>query len=1784
MNHLARLCRALAPVLALGLVFPASNLISSAGASAARRVAPAPAAIDVNSTADVAANDGQCTLREAITSANADAPSGAASGECAAGAGDDTVTFSVTGTINLAGALPDLSTNVALDGPGAKLLTVRRNTGGDYRVFNVTAGATVGLSGMTVSNGRTPDGTNGTQGGRGGDGGGIKNSGTLTLTAVSVSGNRTGDGGDSSQFSSNGGDGGTGGGVYNDGTLVIVNSTVSGNQTGSGGTGGRPNADGNAGAGGGVYSAAGTLTATNSTFSGNSGRAGGGIWILDGSAATLTNCTIAANFATSGGNGIASFTFMPVANTIIANNGGPGTDASGIFDSKGHNVVGSESGSPTGCCVFFTKPTDQIGTADAPLDAKLGPLADNGGQTLTHAPLAGSPALDAGNNALALDASNNALTTDQRGAGFPRIADAADADITQTVDVGAFEAHPSVENIADQTTNEETPLPINFNVGDAALGIASVTATSDNTALVPNDASHVSVTGSGSTRTLTLTPAANLNGLATVTVIVTGTNGRSATDTFQLTVAAVNDPPSALALSNSAVADNSPAGTDVGTLSTTDPDAGDSFTYALVAGAGGADNGSFTISGSTLKTSGVFDFETKPAFAVRVRSTDSGGASVEQTFVVTVTDGPDSPGALSFSSAQYSVGEAGTAATITLTRTGGADNRVWAKVSLADVTTSPADYVFAPGALDTSFATGAGANGHVRGLALQPDGKVIIVGAFATYNGTSRAGVARVNADGSLDTSFNPGTGTAGSPFSSVWAAALQPDGKVIIGGLFNVYNGTPINGVARLNVDGSLDTSFNVGTGASDVRALALQPDGKLIIGGLFTTYNGTSVNRVARLNSDGSLDTSFNVGTGADEAVKAIALQPDGKVFIAGEFTNYNGTAINRIARLNANGSLDTSFNVGTGVAISPFRPGNGPLALALQPDGKLLIGGGLRAYNGTDVNGLARVNPNGSLDTSFNASFTGQPSVSALALQPDGKVVAGAFSASNSPFTILGRLNANGSSDTSFNTGAGPSSGIAAIAFQPDGRIVLGGFFTAYDNTPRGKIARVNGDLYATWAAGDTSDKTVSLPVVNDTTPEPNETLSLSLTPFGGAAAGARTSSTLTILDNDALVSNVSGTGVYAGTATLTATLSAGGAPLAGKSVSFTLNGTSVGSATTNASGVATLTSVSLAGVNAGTHATAVGASFAGDAGLTGGTATGPLTVAKADQTITFGVLADKTFGDADFNVTASASSGLTVAFSATGQCTVSGGSVHLTGAGACTVSASQPGDGNYNAAAGVQRSFQIAKAATATAVNASANPSGAGQSVTFSATVTSLAGTPTGTVQFKVDGTNAGAPSALNAGGVATFTTSGLAAGAHAVTAEYGGDSNFNPSAGTLTGGQTVGSVIEFGQSSYNAAEGGTLTVTVRRTGDTTQASRVDYATDDGSVPSVPTPCSATTGLALDRCDYTKALGTLLFAPGDTEKTFDVLVGDDSYVEGPETFGLRLSNPTGDGALGAVAAATVTVADDSPETSGNPIDDDENFVRQHYLDFLNREPDAAGLAFWTSGITVCGSDAQCREVKRIDTSAAFFLSIEFQETGFLAYRAHKAAFGDATSPGVPGTVPVVRLDEFLKDTRRIGEGVVVNVGDWLFQLEANKNAYMLEFVRRQRFTDAFPATMTPTQFVDALNANAGGVLDANERADLINELTANNTSFGRASVLRKVAEDANLAQAETNRAFVLMQYFGYLRRNPDEAPERDLNFGGWKFWLGKLEEFDGDYRRAEMVKAFLSSAEYRQRFGR
>jgi uncharacterized delta-60 repeat protein len=643
------------------------------------------------------------------------------------------------------------------------------------------------------------------------------------------------------------------------------------------------------------------------------------------------------------------------------------------------------------------------------------------------------------------------------------------------------------------------------------------------------------------------------------------------------------------------------------------------------------------------------------------------------------------PGAISFTKENFSVNEGDGSVNITLTRTGGTDNKIVAKVNLTDATTSPADYRFAPGSLDTSFTpttSSASPSIEIYTTAVQPDGKIIIGGLFTTFKGTPRNCIARLNADGSLDTSFNPGLGTN----FSVISIAVQTDGKILIGGGFSTYNGIARSRVARLNVDGSLDTSFNPGTGTNDslgayVGDVVLQADGRIVISGNFTSYNGIARNRVARLNADGSLDTTFNPGTGANGEAMSISKQADGKIIIGGTFTRYNNVSRNYVARLNIDGSLDMTFDPGLGADESIFTT-------AVQADGKVIIGGVFGLYNGIARNRIARLNSDGSLDTSFNSYMSMNSHVKAMAIQEDGKIVVGGSIRSYQD-TIrdnIARLNTDGSLDTSFTPDTGTTGTLFTVTIQGDGKIVIGGSISGYHD-PRNVIARLQGDYFITWLAGDDSDKSISLPIIEDSILEPNETLTLSVNPLsGGAMAGSVPTTTLTIIDNDTSISAISGTGIYNGTASLQATLASFSSNLSGKTLTFTLNGVPVGAATTDSNGLATITGVSLSGINTGTYANAVSASFAGDTDYTKSSNSGPLIVSKATPFITWDTPANMIVGTALSNTQLNA----TASVSGTFQYTPPAGTMLAVGTYELSVTFNPSDTVNFNS---VTRSVQL-----------------------------------------------------------------------------------------------------------------------------------------------------------------------------------------------------------------------------------------------------------------------------------------------------------------------------------------------------------------------------------------------------------------------------------------------------------------------------------------------------------
>jgi len=362
-----------------------------------------------------------------------------------------------------------------------------------------------------------------------------------------------------------------------------------------------------------------------------------------------------------------------------------------------------------------------------------------------------------------------------------------------------------------------------------------------------------------------------------------------------------------------------------------------------------------------------------------------------------------------------------------------------------------AGYSSAAGILDPAFNPSAATNGGVSALAIQRDGKILLGGSFTSCNGVPRYYIARLNGDGSLDASFSPVSGAS----DGVTSIAIQDDDKILIAGYFLTYDGVICNRIARLNPNGTLDNTFSQqGSGASDgIHSIAIQGDGKILIGGYFNQYNEVTRRCIARLNSDGSLDTSFDPGYGTS-AVHAIVLQDNGKILLGGNFVEYNRVKRNYIARVHPDGSLDTTFDPGTGGDRMLFT-------IVIQSDGKIIIGGGFSKYNGISRSGIARLNADGSLDDTFISGLGTVLAVYSVALHANNKIVlVGDFKTSNGALrNHIARLNPDGSLDVRFKATLDLSA--YCIAIQDNGNILIGGFFSSCNGFARKNIARLLGD---------------------------------------------------------------------------------------------------------------------------------------------------------------------------------------------------------------------------------------------------------------------------------------------------------------------------------------------------------------------------------------------------------------------------------------------------------------------------------------------------------------------------------------------------------------------------------------------------------------------------------------------------------------------------------------------------------------------------------------------------
>jgi len=366
-----------------------------------------------------------------------------------------------------------------------------------------------------------------------------------------------------------------------------------------------------------------------------------------------------------------------------------------------------------------------------------------------------------------------------------------------------------------------------------------------------------------------------------------------------------------------------------------------------------------------------------------------------------------------------------------------------------------------PGSPDAGFIA-AGMNGNVFTLALQPGGQILAGGNFTAVGSTSEGSFARLNPDGTLDTTFLSGLAGANG---SVQSIVCQTDGRILVGGSFGSVDGYYRNFIARVMTDGSLDTSFNPGSGADNVvDAVAetfIAGARKIYVGGAFGNVSGSPSPGVGRLNNDGSADASFSIGSGADGAVFAVAAYPTnslyaGKVLIGGNFAHFNGTSMGGLARLNVDGSLDTNYNAGFGLgAAGAVR------ALAIQPDGRVVVGGSFTNFNGAPIKYVVRLNTDGTVDTSFAASTS--DSVEGIALQPDNRIVlVGQFTlADGVTRSHITRLLPTGATDPTINFGDGANGDVDTVVVQPsDGMLVIGGNFSQYDDQSYASIARIYG----------------------------------------------------------------------------------------------------------------------------------------------------------------------------------------------------------------------------------------------------------------------------------------------------------------------------------------------------------------------------------------------------------------------------------------------------------------------------------------------------------------------------------------------------------------------------------------------------------------------------------------------------------------------------------------------------------------------------------------------------
>jgi uncharacterized repeat protein (TIGR01451 family)/uncharacterized delta-60 repeat protein len=818
------------------------------------------------------------------------------------------------------------------------------------------------------------------------------------------------------------------------------------------------------------------------------------------------------------------------------------------------------------------------------------------------------------------------------------------------------------------------------------------------------------------------------------------------------------------------------------------------------------------------------------------------------------------------------------------------------------------------GSVDTTYNAAAGANEIVYSLALQPDGRLLIGGEFTGFSGLPRTRLARLEKSGALDPTFLPGLGAN----ATVRVLALQDDGRVLVGGLFTNLGGVVRNRIGRLNPDGSLDGAYDPGAGADNpVYAIALHRDsahlGKAVIGGAFSLVDGVNRAFVARLNLNGTVDTGFDPGTGANGTIYAVAIQNDGKVLIGGDFTTFDGVSSPGLARLNADGSLDAAFTtaLGTGANASVR-------SIVVQSDGRILLGGLFTDVNGTALNNLARLLATGAVDPSFVPGAGGDRPVFTIALQPDGKILVGGDFENFSGVTRrrITRLLPDGTVDPTINFGVGANAFISAIVVQvDDGKIIAAGGFTEFNDQPRNRLVRLHGGVLAgpgrvefrrpAFTANEggtnvmlsvrriggttgavsvnlaTADATatagldytnvnltlnfpngevlrdVLVPVVQDTLPEGNETFTAALSGVtGGATLGPQPTTTATIVDDDGEFT-FSSAAFSANENTPTGTVLVGIRRLKGTNA--------IASVSLSSTGITALDGVDFVGVTnvvvtfqPGQTLRSIAVTILDD------------NQGEGNETVAF-ALTDPVGGSLGSPVNAT----LTIVDNefAPGvlQFPQTAYQVDET-AGGITVTVERI-NGTSGFVSGLFQTFDI-----------TATP---GQDYTSVSQTVSFSDGETAKAVFVpiLDDTLPESNETLRF--VLTNLTGGASLGTNGTAVL------------TIVDNEVL---IRFSSTNYAVSESNQLaTITIERFGSTNSLVGADFAIAPG-------------GTATADVDFTGSGGTFTFLPGETVKTADIVINDDPFVEGDETVNLALSNPTGGAQLQpATSSSVLTILD-------------------------------------------------------------------------------------------------------------------------------------------------------------------------------------------------------------------------------------------------------------------------------